>query len=186
VAGGTPPSGNQITSDPASATITVKVPQVVQLSLAKRVVSKGPFRVGDTVQYSYTVTNTGSNTLTNVAVTDNRVANVTCQATTLAPGASTTCTGTHTITLADVTPCNPPQTRAGDKAKRAEPRQTVMRCAVTNIAVAGGTPPSGNQITSDPASATIIVEVPQVVQLNLAKRVVSKGPFRVGDKVQYS
>ncbi|MCN9240555.1 hypothetical protein NGF19_07060 [Streptomyces sp. RY43-2] len=180
---GTASNGTRVISPEAHQTLEVGAPHLL---LAKRVVSQGPFRIGDQVEYAYTVTNDGSVPLTNVVVQDDRVADVVCEATTLAPGQSTTCTGTHTITQADVTPCNPPQARAGDKAKRAETRQAVMRCAVTNIAQAGGTPPSGNQITSDPAAATIIVEVEQGAELALAKRVVSKGPFRVGDKVTYA
>lgn len=59
---------------------------------------------GSTIPYTYTVTNTGNTTLTGVAVTDTDLGPVTCAATTLAPGASTTCTADHpyTITQADI------------------------------------------------------------------------------------
>ena len=57
---------------------------------------------GDTVGYTFTLTNTGAVTLRDVAVDDPRTSPVTCPATTLAPGASTTCTATATITQADV------------------------------------------------------------------------------------
>ncbi|MGW3495453.1 DUF7507 domain-containing protein [Streptomyces sp. NPDC001020] len=182
-AGGNPPQGPQIVSDQAAATIIVEVQQAVELSLAKRVVSSGPFHVGSQVEYEYTVTNTGSTALHNVAVSDNLVANVTCQATTLAPGASTTCTGTHTITQADVTPCHTPSVRGGGKGKG---KQQVVRCEVTNTAQATAVDQQGNQVASNQARATIIVEVQQVVELALKKRVVSKGPFRVGDTVKYA
>ncbi|MEU8541534.1 InlB B-repeat-containing protein [Streptomyces sp. NPDC048717] len=119
------------------------------LTLDKRVVSSGPFEVGDTVAYAYTVTNTGNTALDDVTVTDDKVTTVICEATTLAAGQSTTCSGSHTITDADVTPCEPvhsPSTRGGGTT-----------CAVTNTARAHGTDPQGDQVTSDPATATIEV-----------------------------
>ncbi|MFB7952301.1 hypothetical protein [Streptomyces sp. NPDC056045] len=72
------------------------------LHLAKTVDDSRVYRVGDEVTYTYTVTNTGSQELTGLSVTDDRVTTgVTCRVTTLAPGASTTCTGAYTITAAD-------------------------------------------------------------------------------------
>ena len=62
----------------------------------------GRVDAGDTIAYTFVVTNTGAVTLTGVAVTDPKVGAVTCPSTTLAPGASTTCTATYTITQADV------------------------------------------------------------------------------------
>ena len=55
------------------------------------------------VSYSYLVTNTGNVTLTGIAlVDDNSDAIPVCAATTLAPGAATTCTATHTFTQAEL------------------------------------------------------------------------------------
>ncbi|MEZ5191697.1 MAG: GEVED domain-containing protein [Nocardioides sp.] len=91
---------------------------------------------GDTINYSFVVTNTGQTTLTSVGVTDPKVGTVSCPATTLAPGASTTCTATYTITQADV--------NAGQ---------------VVNTATATGTPPTGprdrhrHQHRADPGDA---------------------------------
>ena len=64
----------------------------------------GIIDAGDAVQYTYTVTNTGAVPITNVAVSDSTVPQVSCAATSLAPSASTTCTATtvHTITDAEV------------------------------------------------------------------------------------
>ncbi|MCU1529247.1 MAG: hypothetical protein JWP75_3010, partial [Frondihabitans sp.] len=60
---------------------------------------------GDTIPYTFTVTNTGALTLSGITVTDAKVGAVTCAAATLAPSASTTCTATtpYTVTAADVT-----------------------------------------------------------------------------------
>ncbi len=63
--------------------------------------------VGETIAYSYLVTNTGNVTLASLAVNDPSLGAVTCPAPAspgLAPGASETCTAdqTHTVTQADV------------------------------------------------------------------------------------
>jgi uncharacterized repeat protein (TIGR01451 family) len=50
--------------------------------------------VGNTVTWTYVVTNTGTVPLTNVVVTDDRGVTVTCPGTTLAVGQSMTCTAT--------------------------------------------------------------------------------------------
>ena len=62
----------------------------------------GRVDAGDTIAYAFLVTNTGTVTLTAVAVSDPVVGAVSCPVTTLAPGASTTCTATYTFTQADV------------------------------------------------------------------------------------
>lgn len=61
----------------------------------------GPsIQVGQPVTWTYRVTNTGTINLSNIAVTDDRGVAVSCGGqTTLAPGASMTCTGTGTATL---------------------------------------------------------------------------------------
>ena len=58
---------------------------------------------GNTIAYSYLVTNTGTTTVSAVARDRQQaVAAVTCPNSSLAPGASETCTGTYTVTQADV------------------------------------------------------------------------------------
>ena len=74
----------------------------------------------------FLVTNTGNVTLTGVTVDDPLVGPVSCPVTTLAPGASTTCTATYTLTQADVD--------AG---------------TVDNTATVTGTPPTGADVTRD-------------------------------------
>ncbi|MFF2409309.1 hypothetical protein [Streptomyces sp. NPDC058092] len=78
------------------------------------------------------------------AFSDDRVTNVICDATTLPPGAFTPCHGTYTITQADANACK--KTKSGGDSKL---------CPVTNVAVAAGTGPQGNQIASTPAEVTI-------------------------------
>ncbi|MFN8489134.1 MAG: SdrD B-like domain-containing protein [Caldilineaceae bacterium] len=55
----------------------------------------GPYlAVGQVVTWTYTITNTGNVTLTNITLRDNVEGGVTCTPTTLAPGAGTECTQT--------------------------------------------------------------------------------------------
>ena len=58
---------------------------------------------GDTITYSFKVTNTGNIPLSTIAVTDTKVGTVTCPQTALAVGASMSCTPkTYPITQAEV------------------------------------------------------------------------------------
>ena len=61
--------------------------------------------VGDRVDYTLTATNTGNVTLTGVIVTDPKLGALVCtppQPATLAPGAQIVCTGSYTLTQADL------------------------------------------------------------------------------------
>ncbi|RAJ54683.1 putative repeat protein (TIGR01451 family) [Streptomyces sp. PsTaAH-130] len=142
-------NGERVTSPETYQTIPVGRPH---LTLHKRVVSSGPYQVGSTVRYAYTVTNTGSTPLHDVHVADDRVATVTCDDTTLAPGGTTTCHGSYQITQADADVCLGNGTR-GDGG------DGTVECRITNIAQAGATDPQGREIVSEPASATVTVRV---------------------------
>jgi uncharacterized repeat protein (TIGR01451 family) len=85
---------------------------------------------GQTLDFSYLVTNSGDTPLTNIVVHDALagVSPVTCTAAELVPGATTNCGATYVTTQADV-----------DRGR------------VVNTAVANGTPPSGPPVTSAPA-----------------------------------
>jgi uncharacterized repeat protein (TIGR01451 family) len=75
--------------------------QVRSLGLVKSATPASYGAAGDTVHYTYTVTNTGNVTFAGpVTVTDDR-AQVSCPPGGLAPNASTTCTAAYTITSAD-------------------------------------------------------------------------------------
>ncbi|MEU8381166.1 hypothetical protein AB0C32_18500, partial [Streptosporangium sp. NPDC048865] len=92
----------------AGNTSTVVPVQVSSLALLKTASPSTVTAAGRTVTYSYAVTNTGQTTLTGVGVTNTVFSGsgtpsaVTCPVTTLAPGASTTCTRTYVTTQADV------------------------------------------------------------------------------------
>ena len=76
------------------------------LALDKSVTSTGPYdSVGDSIEYLLVATNTGNVTLHNVSIIDPKLGTLTCMPTqpaTLAPAATLSCTGSHTVTLADL------------------------------------------------------------------------------------
>jgi uncharacterized repeat protein (TIGR01451 family) len=125
---------------PGDTTVTFESPE---LTLVKRagtptdVNGNGITDAGDTIQYTFDVTNSGDVPVTDVAVTDDLVGDVTCPSTTLAAGASQTCTAdnVYTITAADAT--------AG---------------SVDNTATVAGTSPTGTPVTSTPSTTTTPTE----------------------------
>ena len=93
-------SNGVVTSPPDTA--TVKAEQNASLSVVKSSTTAS-LSAPQTVTYSYLVTNTGNVTLTGIALTDNNDDDtMSCPATTLAPGASMTCTASHTFTQAEL------------------------------------------------------------------------------------
>ncbi|MDT3402200.1 CshA/CshB family fibrillar adhesin-related protein [Mucilaginibacter terrae] len=96
----TTPDG--VVSDPITVNVTI---YASAMSLTK-VATNGYSRVGDVINYTLVVTNTGSTVLNNVAITDPGAdAGSVSPATvaTLAPNASSTVTARHTVVQADVT-----------------------------------------------------------------------------------
>lgn len=93
-----------VTSPPVSHTLTGT--QSPALTIAKSSTASTYSTAGAAIPYSYRVTNSGNTTLTaSIAVADNKIASVTCPALPaggLVPGAFITCTGTYTVTQADV------------------------------------------------------------------------------------
>ncbi len=96
------------------------------------------FNVGDKVLYTFVVRNSGTTTLSNVAVNDPNITNVTCVATELASNQQTTCSGTLTLT----------EDRVDSEGH------------FTNTATATGVDTDGNIVTSPEASVTIKVIKP--------------------------
>ena len=164
---GTPPSGPAVTSPPSAA--TVPVPAGPAVNIVKSATPAQAHKPGDQVTYRYTVTNTGTDTLTNVTVSDTMTAPasqanlspVTCPDTTLAPGASTTCTATYTVTQADV-----------DNG------------SVGDSAAASATPPSGPAVSSPQAAVT--VPIPAAPALTVAKSTTTAKVTRAGQVIPYS
>ena len=116
-------------------TVEVKITRTPQLMLVKTLTDGNPFVAGDTLTYAFTLTNTGNVAITGAGVDDPLLTGETCQASTLAPGASTTCTADpYSVTAADVS--------AG---------KVVNTAGVTGSSTAGSAkldPASSNQVTT--------------------------------------
>jgi uncharacterized repeat protein (TIGR01451 family) len=124
------PSGVTVTSNSSSTTTPVVQSSALQLTKSAVVTDvngNGVNDLGDRITWSFLVKNTGTTTVTSVAVSDGVAGAVSCPATTLAPGASTTCTAAaHTVSQTDV-----------DNG------------VVSNVAVATGKNPANATVTSN-------------------------------------
>jgi uncharacterized repeat protein (TIGR01451 family) len=100
-------------------------------------------KAGDTITYTFEITNTGNVTLTGSDLDDALVgkADAVCGATTLAPGAKTSCTADYTLTQDDL--------EAG---------------TVTNTAEACADPPAGPEVC-DPGTTTTPLDPSKAIQV---------------------
>jgi uncharacterized repeat protein (TIGR01451 family) len=137
---GTDPGGISQVSPAASATLTASVAPALTLAL-----SAGPATItaaGQRIAYRFAITNTGNVTLTGVTVKQSAFSGagtlsaVSCPATALAPQATVTCTATYQVTTADL-----------------------AATTISDAAVALGMAGDRLAVTSDPATATVIVRV---------------------------
>ena len=176
VAKGIPPSGPPVfdTSDP----VTVDVVQSPSLSISKSANPTTVTAAGQSVTYTFSVTNTGDVTLTGVGVTDVPVSpagsvTATClvltspagtcsgPTTALVPGQTAVFTGTYAVTQADIN-----------------------HGGIKDTAVAAGTSPSSTPVTA--TSSQVTVNVTQSPSLSIAK---SANPTTVtgsGQSVTYT
>jgi uncharacterized repeat protein (TIGR01451 family) len=105
------------------------------------IVKNGPSsaNVGDTITYTYTVTNTGELTLNNVQVADDMLGNITLGATTLNPGDSTMGTRLYTVLSSDLPgPIVNTATATGQYGPDVTQIVTAMDSAI--VAIIGGGP----------------------------------------------
>ena len=138
-------SGQTVSSE---SSVTVPLTALPEIAIHKSahlddtVTANNAADVGETIDYSFLVTNAGNVPLTSVGVTDSKVSPVSCPVSTLAPLATTTCTATHTVTQADVD--------AG---------------IIHNSATSHGRPPTGSQVVSQPSTADVptVVAAPDIV-----------------------
>jgi uncharacterized repeat protein (TIGR01451 family) len=105
------PQGTPAVQDTGTVlTATTTIPAAPALTIDKTADTAGPLSVGQVVNYTYLVTNTGNVTITGVGVTETAfngtgtpVPNpTTAGSTTLAPGGTVTFTASYTVTQADI------------------------------------------------------------------------------------
>jgi uncharacterized repeat protein (TIGR01451 family) len=162
---GTPPSAGPNATDVDTLSIPGP-PRTPDLNLTKAASPPGYTGPGENITYTFVATNTGNVTLNAVSITDPKpgLSALTCtpgQPTTLAPGASMTCTATRTTTQGDV--------NAG---------------SVSNTATATGAPPGGPPIFR-PASATI-PGPPHAPAIDLVKTAAPTTVSAPGEVVTYT
>jgi uncharacterized repeat protein (TIGR01451 family) len=148
-------------SDDITCTLTNK-PLPSSLKIDKKTTATGFTALGATIPYTFTVTNDGQTTLGSITITDPNASGITCDVTTLAPTAIANCTGTHTITQADL-----------DAGK------------VVNTASVTGTPPGGSPIPSV-NSVTVTVNGTQTPKLTIVKSTTATNYSTVGETIPYS
>ena len=144
-----PNPGETLTSNQASAPLDFPPHASLALQKTASVKGTGPggtVKAGDTITYTYALTNAGNVTLSNLSVKDDLagLSQIVCDTSELAPLGQTTCTAFYDVTQADID--------AG---------------SVTNMATAGGTDPEDNSVTSPPGSVT--VDLPASASLFLEK-----------------
>ena len=144
-----------------SAVATVVVTAQPGLTVDKTAGAPSGSTAGSTIVYTFLVTNTGNVTVSGVTIVDPLLdAPAVCATTTLGIGASTTCTGTHTITQAEVD--------AG---------------VVDNTATATGSLPGGGTTTSPPDSTS--TPLTQSPALSLVKSSPT-GSLTAGSTITYT
>jgi uncharacterized repeat protein (TIGR01451 family) len=144
-----------VNSNSDSVTVTAAGPALT----LKKSADATTYDANQLITYSYLVTNTGNVTITDLAVTDDKIALVTCTDTTLAAGAHTTCTGTYTTDQGDVD-----------------------HGSVTNNASVTGTPAAGNLA---PATDSLTIDAAGPA-LTLKKSAQEDSFSAAGDLIHYS
>ena len=157
-AAGTPPVGPPVISAVATASAPIAANALLQVDKL-RTDSSAPLIVGSVLEYSMTATNAGNVTLSNASISDALIPALVCvptQPAQLSPGAALVCTGTYTITTANVS--------AGQ---------------VVNTATAGAAAPSGPPVTG---SDSVTTPIPRA-DLALLKTVNTANPSVAGEAI---
>lgn len=149
-ASGTSPDATAVTSAEATAVVTVAA--APSLAIAKIATPATVTAAGQTVTYSFVVTNTGNVTLHDVDVTEGAfsgtgaVSAIECPVAPLAPGSALTCTATYSPTQADLDAGAP----------------------ITNSASASGVDPNETAVASQSATAVVQVSGAAALELEIA------------------
>jgi uncharacterized repeat protein (TIGR01451 family) len=148
-----------ITSQADSVTVPLQMPAITIVKSASPTTLTA---AGQTINYSFVITNAGNVTLTAVGVTDRMVglSAISCPRTSLAPTVSTTCTATYTVTVADMN-----------------------NGSIANTAKATGTPPSGPAVTGTSSTTITTTASPEIT---IVKSTAATMYTAVGQKITYT
>jgi uncharacterized repeat protein (TIGR01451 family) len=165
-AGATAPGGDPATSEPSTSTVAVDQAPALTVAKSSDVVAAA---VGQTITYSFLITNTGNVTITDPTVNEiafsgsGELSEIVCPADdTLAPGEDITCTATYVVTQADV-----------DSGE------------LSNTATATGTTPGGGQTEPSTPSTTVVTTDP-LPAIAVVKTADVEEVREVGQTVTYS
>ncbi|NQD87631.1 DUF11 domain-containing protein, partial [Paenarthrobacter sp. CM16] len=168
---GNPPTGPPVTPPPAGTDTPLTPAPAMEFSKSADASDiQDPSVVGDQITYTFTSTNTGNVSLTNVSIND-PLAGLSAltytwpgAAGTLLPGQTVTATATYAITQADI--------NAGH---------------VANTATTTGTPPTGPAVTPPPAGTdTPLTPAPAMEFSKSADASAIQDPSVVGDQITYT
>ncbi len=140
----------------ATATATIALTYTSSLTVTKTPSSKTA-KVGDTVTYKFSVSNSGQVTINALTLTDDKLGPITLDKTTLAPGDTATGSATHTVT------------------------ETDLPGPLTNTATVSGTDSQGIAVAGQ---ATATVDLTYTSALEVTKTPSAK-TARVGETVTY-
>ncbi|WIB76995.1 isopeptide-forming domain-containing fimbrial protein [Curtobacterium sp. MCPF17_002] len=166
---GTAPNGEDVVRSAVSAA-TVTIAPTAALSIVKTANTDTITRAGQTVTYSFAVTNDGNVTMSDIAIDDSDFSGtgdlsaVDCPVGSIAPDDTITCTATYVVTQADVD--------AG---------------SLSNSATATGTTPAG--VVTDPTEpSTVEIEAEQTPGLDVVKSadLTRQADFVAGHEVTYT
>ncbi|UYM03932.1 DUF7507 domain-containing protein [Solicola gregarius] len=159
--------GGPVESNEDDATVTIAADPA--LTLVKSADNTDELTAGETIDYSFVVTNTGNVTMADVGVDEvafdgsGELSDIECPpgAASVAPGDQVTCTATYEVTQADVD-----------------------RGELENTAIANGTPPTGDPVDSNEDSATIPAD--HEPGLTLDKSADNTDELTAGETIDYS
>lgn len=157
---GTLPNSTTYNSQPSTRSLPIT--RSPSISIVKSSTYTGPLVQGQTITYSFLVTNTGNVTLNNVNVTDplSGMSAMSPTSTTLAPGGTQTFTATKVITAAEV-----------------------LAGQITNTATAHGTPTGMTEVTS---TSTLVLPPTLTPSLAITKTSNATNPMTAGTVVTYT
>lgn len=162
--GTAPAGGGTVTSEPSTAPVTVT--PIPNLTVVKTASVTSVSNVGDVIEYTFTVTNTGNVTLGDIRIVEGVFTGVgapsapACPTTPLPPGEDMICTTTVAVGQRDL-----------DDG------------SVSNTASAAGTPPAGGDAVVSPPSTVVIpaVVTPALTLVKSVEPTTAAGPGAIQD-----